>query len=150
MPAGKTDKSNNKTDNVIPFRSAPGKNKDKNSKQNKKRNSNRHGPHDPTAPQFPHHDRVVRLGLRGLVRDDAFIRWLVEEAVSLQLDGWAKNRKDGGMDVLLAGEIGDVRQMLDLLQGGPRPVDMLLVEEKILHGDEPLWSGFHHLSPSEV
>ncbi|MCK5166578.1 MAG: acylphosphatase [Rhodospirillaceae bacterium] len=143
MSDGNTD-NKDKADNVIPFRKA------ERSKKNKKRNSNRHGPHDPTAPQFPHYDRVVRLGLRGLVRDDAFIRWLVEEAVALQLDGWAKNQKDGDMDVLLAGEIGDVRQMMELLRVGPRPVEMLLVEEKILHGDEPLWSGFHHLSPSEV
>ena len=139
MSANKKNKSKtHKTDNVIPFRQAADK-----KKQNLVRQSS-------AAPQFPHHDRVVRLGLRGLVRGDAFIRWLVEEAVALHLDGWAKNLKNGDMDVLLAGEAGDVRQMMDLLKDGPCPVDMLLVEEKILHGDEPLWSGFHHLSPSEV
>lgn len=134
-----------KTDNVIPFRSSLGANKKNLAK--KKRTSTRGSL---ISPQFPHHDRVVRLGLRGLVKDESFIRWLVEEAVQLHLDGWAKNRIDGEMDVLLAGEVGDVRQMLELLRQGPRPVDMLLVEEKPLHGDEPLWSGFHHLSPSEV
>lgn len=137
MSARKTD-----TDNVIPFRKKTTAKPNRNS-----RATNRPGS---ITPQFPHHDRVVRLGLRGLVRDDAFIRWLVEEAVILHLDGWAKNSNDGDMDVLLAGETGDVRQMLEFLRDGPRPVDMLLVEEKPLHGDEPLWSGFHHLSPSEA
>jgi len=134
-----------KTDNVIPFRSSASVNKKNQAK--KKRTSNRGSI---VAPQFPHHDRVVRISLRGLVKEESFIRWLVEEAVQLHLDGWARNRSDGEMDVLLAGEIGDVRQMLEFLREGPRPVDMLLVEEKPLHGDEPLWSGFHHLSPSEV
>ncbi len=137
-------KKKDMTDNVIPFRPTR---KEAETSPPRKSPSNRH--HINTK-QFPHHDQVVRLNLRGLVRDDAFIRWLVEEAVTLKLDGWAKNRKDGDMDVLLAGEIGDVRQLLDLLREGPRPVDMLLVEEIPLSGDEPLWSGFHHLSPSEV
>ena len=145
MSAGKTDKTD-KTDNIIPFRPAAGKN----NRKKKKPSSNRRRPHNTTTSQFPHHDMVVRLGLRGLVRGDVFIRWLVEEAVALHLDGWAKNSKQGDMDILLAGEVGDVRQMMTLLRDGPRPVDMLLVEEKILHGDEPLWSGFHHLSPSEA
>ncbi|MDH5772186.1 MAG: acylphosphatase [Rhodospirillaceae bacterium] len=134
-----------KTDNVIPFRSSADLKK-KNILKKKKASTRG----SPTAPQFPHHDRVVRISLRGLVKEESFIRWLVEEAVQLHLDGWARNRSDGEMDVLLAGEIGDVRQMLEFLREGPRPVDMLLVEEKPLHGDEPLWSGFHHLSPSEV
>lgn len=134
-------KKKDMTDNVIPFR------KEVKTSPSNQRAAKRYSPF---AQQFPHHDRVVRLNLRGLVRDDAFVRWLVEEAVALRLDGWAKNRTEGDMDVLLAGEVGDVGQMLDLLRHGPRPVDMLLVEETILKGDEPLWSGFHHLSPSEV
>ena len=148
---GKTGKTNkpDKMDNVIPFRPTAGKDDLKNKKQTSARHG-RHSPHNPIARQFPHHDMVIRLSLRGLVRGDAFIRWLVEEAVNLHLDGWAKNSHGSDMDVLFAGEIGDVRQMMELLRDGPRPVDMLLVEEKPLHGDEPLWSGFHHLSPSEA
>ncbi|MBF0248462.1 MAG: acylphosphatase [Alphaproteobacteria bacterium] len=98
--------------------------------------------------QFQHHDRVVRLRVRGLVQNDAFVRWLVELAVELRLDGWARSAADNSMDILLAGEDGDVRQMVELLRDGPRPVDMMLVEEIPLKGDEPLWQGFHHMSPS--
>ncbi|MBL4615307.1 MAG: acylphosphatase [Magnetovibrio sp.] len=97
--------------------------------------------------QYQHHDKVVRLRARGLVQSDVFIRWLVEMATSLHLDGWARLTPDNSMDLLLAGEAGDVHQMLELLHEGPRPIDMLLVKEVILKGDEPMWSGFHHLSP---
>lgn len=103
--------------------------------------------HQGPKAQFQHHDKVVRLLARGLVHSDAFIRWLVEQASSLHLDGWARSATDNSMDILLAGEEGDVRQMLEFLHVGPRPVDMLLVEEVILKGDEPMWQGFHHLSP---
>ena len=108
--------------------------------------------HQGPKVQFQHHDKVVRLHVRGLVQNDVFVRWLVELATALHLDGWARSGADAtadkSMDILLAGEEGDVRQMLELLREGPRPVDMLLVEEVVLKGDEPMWSGFHHLSPS--
>ena len=124
--------------NVVPFR-AP-----KPSRPRRERVRHHQGP----KRQFQHHDKVVRLYARGLVHSDAFVRWLVEEATTLHLDGWARSTADENvMDILLAGEEGDVRQMLEYLRDGPRPVDMLLVEEVVLKGDEPMWQGFHHLSP---
>lgn len=128
------------SDNVLPFRK-PGK-------RRSPRPRVRRNP--PAKRQFQHHDKVVRLYVRGLVQTDAFIRWLVEEATRLHLDGWARTAPDGSMDMLIAGEDGDVRQMLEYLKEGPRPVDMLLAEEVPLKGDEPMWSGFHHLSPSQA
>ncbi len=135
-----TDDKNN--DNVVPFRK-PGAIRP--AQADSKRERVRR--HQMPKPQFQHHDRVVRLHARGLVQSDAFVRWLVEEATKLHLDGWARSAPDNSMDILLAGEEGDVRQMLDYLNDGPRPVDMLLVEEVVLKGDEPMWQGFHHLSP---
>jgi len=125
------------SDNVVPFR--------KPEPIRPARPRVRH--HQRPKPQFQHHDKVVRLHARGLVQTDAFIRWLVEEATALHLDGWARSAPDHSMDILIAGEEGDVRQMLEFLHDGPRPVDMLLVEEVVLKGDEPMWQGFHHLSP---
>ena len=123
-------------DNVVPFR--------KPEKPKRARVRRASGP----KVQFQHHDKVVRLAVRGLVHSDAFIRWLVEEATKLHLDGWARSDEEGAMDMLLAGEEGDVNRMLEYLKDGPRPVDMLLAEQVPLKGDEPMWSGFHHLSPS--
>lgn len=131
---------NSPDDNVLPFR--------KPEEQRAPRKRVRH--HQKPKPQFQHHDKVVRLFVRGLVQTDAFIRWLVEEATTLHLDGWARTAPDGSMDMLLAGEEDDVNQMLEYLHKGPRPVDMLLAEEVPLKGDEPMWSGFHHLSPSQA
>lgn len=125
--------------NVLPFRKPGGR--------TVPRKRVRH--HQKPKLQFQHHDKVVRLFVRGLVQTDAFIRWLVEEATRLHLDGWARTAPDGSMDMLIAGEVGDVKQMLEYLHDGPRPVDMLLAEEVPLKGDEPMWSGFHHLSPSQ-
>jgi acylphosphatase len=132
--------SDNLENNILPFRKSGGR--------ATSRPRVRH--HQKTKPQFQHHDKVVRLHVRGLVQTDAFIRWLVEEATRLHLDGWARSAPDGTMDMLIAGEVGDVKQMLEYLHDGPRPVDMLLAEEVPLKGDEPMWSGFHHLAPSQV
>jgi len=129
----------NNSDNVVPFRKPEAK--------RPRRARVRH--HQKPKPQFQHHDKVVRLSVRGLVQTDAFIRWLVEEATQLHLDGWARSAPDGSMVMLIAGEEGDVRQMLEYLHDGPRPVDMLLAEEVPLKGNEPMWQGFHHLSPSQ-
>lgn len=130
------------TNNILPFRKPTPK------RPRRERVHHHQGP----KPQFQHHDKVVRLHVRGLVQNDVFVRWLVELATALHLDGWARSGADAmadkSMDILLAGEEGDVRQMLDLLREGPRPVDMILVEEVVLKGDEPMWSGFHHLSPT--
>lgn len=125
-------------DNVLPFR--------KPEPIRRVRERVRH--HQSPKPQFQHHDKVVRLHVRGLVQTDTFVRWLVEVATGLHLDGWARSAPDQSMDVLIAGEEGDVRQMLEYLNEGPRPVDMLLAEEVVLKGDEPMWQGFHHLSPA--
>lgn len=124
--------------NVIPFK--------KPEPIRRRRERVRH--HQGPKQQFQHHDKVVRLHARGLVHSDVFVRWLVEEATALHLDGWARSAPDSAMDILIAGQEGDVRQMLEYLQDGPRPVDMLLVEEVVLKGDEPMWQGFHHLSPA--
>ncbi len=126
-------------DNIVPFRKPPS------SRRPRRRVRHHQGP----KLQFQHHDKVVRLHVRGLVHNDTFVRWLVEIAASLQLDGWARSASGGIMDILIAGEHGDVVQMLELLREGPRPVDMILVEEVVLKGDEPMWQGFHHLSPHD-
>ncbi len=97
--------------------------------------------------QFPHHDKVVRLSVRGRVQTDTFIRWVVEEAARLQLDGWARCESGGPMDMLIAGGQGDVCQMVEALTIGPRPLDMVFAREVPLKGNEPMWSGFHYLSP---
>jgi acylphosphatase len=128
------------TDNVVPFL----KPEDRRAPRPRKHH------HQKPKLQFQHHDKVVRLYVRGLVQTDTFIRWLVEEATRLHLDGWARSAPNGTMDILIAGEVGDVGQMLEYLHDGPRPVDMLLAEEVPLKGNEPMWSGFHHLSPSHV
>ena len=125
------------TDNVLPFR--------KPTPSRPRRDRVRH--HQGPKLQFQHHDKVVRLRVRGLVQNDVFIRWLVEQATALHLDGWARSAPDTAMDILIAGEEGDVRQILEYLREGPRPIDMLLVEEVVLKGTEPMWQGFHHLSP---
>lgn len=128
------------SDNVLPFR------KPEEAKAPRKRQRR----HQKPKQQFQHHDKVVRLYVRGLVQTDAFIRWLVEEATRLQLDGWASTAPDGSMDMLIAGQEGDVNQLLEYLKDGPRPVDMLVAEEVPLKGNEPMWSGFHHLSPTQA
>ena len=92
------------------------------------------------------HEMIYRLRLEGPdVQGESFCDWLVEQARERHIDGWARGRFDGSLDVLYAGATGPVMGMLLVFTEGNCPFSLDNVQERPLRGDEPVWGGFHQI-----
>ncbi len=61
--------------------------------------------------------RLVRI--RGKVQGVWYRSWAVEEAIRRGLRGWVRNRRDGSVEVLLAGEPAAIDEMIAACRRGP-------------------------------
>ena len=64
-------------------------------------------------------ERKVRAVVSGKVQGVWFRAWTVEAALARGLRGWVRNRADGTVEAVLAGEEGAVEAMLAALRDGP-------------------------------
>lgn len=64
--------------------------------------------------------RTVHIRIEGRVQGVNFRGWAREQAELLGLSGWIRNRRDGAVEALFAGDAEAVSQMLDLCRSGPR------------------------------
>lgn len=63
---------------------------------------------------------VVHFLVQGRVQGVGF-RWFVQrEASELNLRGWVRNTEDGDVEVVAAGEAGDLDELRASLRKGPR------------------------------
>jgi acylphosphatase len=63
---------------------------------------------------------VVHFLIQGRVQGVGF-RWFVQrEASELNLRGWVRNTEDGDVEVVAAGEAGDLDELRASLRRGPR------------------------------
>jgi acylphosphatase len=72
-----------------------------------------------------------RLRVFGRVQGVWFRGWAVDEARSLDLDGWVRNRRDGSVEMLLAGPDEAIARMIERARRGPSAarVERVEVEE---------------------
>jgi acylphosphatase len=61
--------------------------------------------------------RLVRI--RGKVQGVWYRAWMVEEATRRGVRGWVRNRRDGSVEALFAGEPKSVEAMIALCRIGP-------------------------------
>jgi acylphosphatase len=75
--------------------------------------------------------KILRLRISGRVQGVGFRAFVADEAVARGLAGWARNRGDGSVEALVAGEDGIVADMIEACQKGPRGarVDDIALEE---------------------
>jgi acylphosphatase len=59
------------------------------------------------------------LRIEGRVHGVGYRDWLVREASRLGLYGWVRNRRDGSVEALVAGDEAAVRTLLSLCRRGP-------------------------------
>ncbi len=64
--------------------------------------------------------RTVHIRIEGRVQGVNFRGWAREQADLLGLSGWIRNRRDGAVEALFAGDAKAVSRMLDLCRAGPR------------------------------
>lgn len=84
--------------------------------------------------------KTVKVEISGRVQGVWFRAWTCEQAESLGLDGWVRNRRDGSVEALVSGPDNDVDALLDLLWQGPPAAKVTSVHSEELK--DPPESGF--------
>jgi len=74
---------------------------------------------------------IKRLMIRGIVQKIGYRVWTERQAHKLGLYGWVRNRRDGSVEVLIAGPRPRVAQLIEDCRSGPplARVDDIAVEE---------------------
>ncbi len=77
--------------------------------------------------------KCVRVRLEGRVQGVGMRAWFEREARNRSLDGFVRNRRDGGVEAVIQGAISDVDAMLALCQNGPASarIDYVKVRDEI-------------------
>jgi|SRR5262245_33337201 len=84
--------------------------------------------------------RTVRVRLEGRVQGVGFRYWTERVATDLGLDGWVRNRRDGGVEGVFSGPAHKVAAMLERCKKGPRSARVDFV--KVLDEPAPPPPGF--------
>jgi acylphosphatase len=63
--------------------------------------------------------RTVRVRIEGHVQGVGFRYWVQRVASDLDLSGWVRNRRDGGVETVLCGLPEDVDEMIQRCHDGP-------------------------------
>jgi len=61
-----------------------------------------------------------RLRIFGRVQGVWYRGWMVEQATTLRLDGWVRNRSDGSVEAVVSGTRERVRELECRCRAGPR------------------------------
>ena len=85
--------------------------------------------------------RTVRVIISGRVQGVWFRGWTIETAYHHSIDGWVRNRRDGTVEAVFAGEDEQVEAMIQACHRGPSMARVTGVER--LDHEELVESGFH-------
>jgi acylphosphatase len=84
---------------------------------------------------------VTHVIVRGLVQGVSFRAWTVAQAEREGIEGWVRNREDGGVEAILAGDADAIRCVVEACRNGP---DAAIVTDVIeLPTSEDPGPGFH-------
>ena len=90
---------------------------------------------------------AVRVRIEGRVQGVGFRYWVVREAETLGLDGWVRNRRDGSVEALFAGDDDAVRRMVSRCHQGPPVAYVTALHET--PADDPATGSFRALPTAE-
>ncbi len=82
-----------------------------------------------------------RLIIAGRVQGVGFRDWMAERAAALGVAGWVRNRVDGTVEALIAGDIDAVEELARLCRRGPRLAEVVSITEEL--AEPPEQPGFH-------
>ena len=68
---------------------------------------------------------------------------MADKATELGLSGWVRNRPDGSVEALIAGDTASVEEMSRLCRRGPRMAEVSSIEEDL--AELPEQPGFHQV-----
>lgn len=87
--------------------------------------------------------KSVRLRIYGRVQGVGYRGWSVERAAALGVDGWARNRADGSVELVARGQAAAVDAMIAQCRRGPRAAEVARVD--VAEEGEAVAPGFRQL-----
>jgi acylphosphatase len=84
-----------------------------------------------------------RLIIAGQVHGVGYRDWLIERAEAAGLSGWVRNRRDGSVEALIAGETAAVEELVRMCRRGPRMAVVSSIDEEF--AEAPSQPGFCRL-----
>jgi acylphosphatase len=81
--------------------------------------------------------RSVRVRIEGLVQGVGYRAWMERTAMGMGLDGWVRNRRDGGVEAVFAGPTAAVDAMIACCHDGPRSAAVVMAKVLDEPGDVP-------------
>ena len=82
-----------------------------------------------------------RLLIAGRVQGVGYRMWMMQKVTALGLSGWVRNRADGKVEALIAGDMAAVEEMSRACRRGPRLAEVSSIDEEM--ADPPEELGFH-------
>ena len=82
------------------------------------------------------------MRVRGRVQGVWFRGWAVDQASALGLDGWVRNRVDGGVELMVSGPSPQVARMIEQCGRGPAAARVDAVDVTDVEGPRDLTAGF--------
>ena len=73
--------------------------------------------------------RAVRLTIVGRVQGVGYRDWVVRTGRRFGLAGWVRNRSDGSVEALVAGDEAAVTGMIDACRNGPPLAEVTRIDE---------------------
>jgi acylphosphatase len=74
-------------------------------------------------------EMICRVIIRGRVQGVGFRAWAEITALELGIEGWVRNRRDGSVEVLLAGSEEAVLTMVESCHDGPPGAKVAAVDQ---------------------
>jgi acylphosphatase len=62
---------------------------------------------------------IIQVLITGSVQGVGYRAWVEEQAAACELEGWVRNRKDGSVEALFAGNAKAVADLVALCRHGP-------------------------------
>jgi len=62
---------------------------------------------------------ILQVTIRGRVQGVGYRAWVEYQAITIGLEGWVRNRRDGSVEALFAGSPQRVAEMIAMCRHGP-------------------------------
>ena len=79
---------------------------------------------------------TVRLEITGRVQGVGFRESMRAVAQALEVNGWVRNRDDGGVDAIVQGADGDVERVIAWCHNGPPGANVKFVKADLVESSE--------------
>jgi acylphosphatase len=85
-----------------------------------------------------------RLVIAGRVQGIGYRDWMVRKARELGVSGWVRNRRDGSVEALIAGDVAAVEELSRMCRRGPRMAEVSSISEEL--AEPPGEPGFSQIA----